>query len=124
MADKNKQIEATGIAILVATILAIVTWQSVKGSITMDTAITIYVIAVPFAIGLYVNSSAPSKAQILTALWGVFLSVVNKKLDIPQALKEIEIIIMNAVNMWYQLNQKVENDAKKPGTTTPTPAKA
>jgi hypothetical protein len=112
MTDKNKQIEATGILILIVTILGIVTWQFIKGAIDVDLLATLYVVSIPFAIGLYVNSAAPSKAQVLGALWGVFISVVSKKLSIPQALKEIEIIIMNAVTLWDQLNTKVKEDAK------------
>ena len=107
----NKQIESGGILIMMVTILGLVTWQYFKGNIEDYVMITIWVSAAPFCLGLYVNSASPQKAQILTAIWGVFISVVSKKLSIPAAMAELQIIITNAVNMWDQLNQKAKADA-------------
>jgi len=107
----NKQIESGGILIMMVTILGLVTWQFFKGTIEDYVMITIWVSAAPFCLGLYVNSASPQKAQILTAIWGVFISVVSKKLSIPAAMAELQIIITNAVNMWDQLNQKAKADA-------------
>ena len=118
----NKQIESGGILIMMVTILGLVTWQYFKGNIEDYVMITIWVSAAPFCLGLYVNSASPQKAQILTAIWGVFISVVSKKLSIPAAMAELQIIITNAVNMWDQLNQKAKADAKaitKPAEPAP-----
>ena len=107
----NKQIESGGILIMMVTILALVTWQFFKGNIDEIVMVTIWASAAPFCIGLYVNTSSPQKAQILSAIWGVFISVVTKKLSIAAAMGELQIIITNAVNMWDQLNQKAKIEA-------------
>jgi len=107
----NKQIESGGIAIMMGTILALVTWQYFKGNIEDYILITIWASAAPFAIGLYVNSASPQKAQVLGALWGVFISFVQKKIDLPAALKELEVIIVNAVALWDSLNKAVKDKA-------------
>ena len=115
MGDKNKQLEAAGILVLIGTILGVISYYGWKGLIPEDAVVTIWVVAAPFAAGLYLNATPANKAQILGALWGVFWSVVTKKINIPQALAELEVIIKNAVNMWDSLNKA----AQLPATTEP-----
>lgn len=117
---ENKQIQSTSIFILLLTVAGMViyyTWFEHK--IPTEVAIPILVLIVPFAIGLYTSAASPEKAQLIGAMWSVFISVVSKKMNIQEAMKQIEIILVNGVNLWNILRQKSEDLKKKLDGTNP-----
>ena len=114
LTEKNKQIESAGIFVLLLTILGMIVYYTwVENEISTQMAIPLIIVIVPFAMGLYLNATKPQKAQMLAALWGIFVSVVTRKITIAEAMKQCEIVMVNAVTLWNSLNQKAEDDKKQ-----------
>ena len=111
---ENKQIQASGILIMLLTVVGMLIYYTwFKRVIPEEASIPLLVVLVPFAMGLFNNASKPQKAQLLQSIWGIFGSLITKKISLMEAMKQMEIIMATAVNVWFAANEKAKLAVEK-----------
>ena len=111
---ENKEIQSSGILIMLLTVSGLLVYYTWFKKIIPEAAtIPIMVVIIPFAMGMYTNAAKPQKAQLMGALWGIFVGLITKRLSLIEAMKQCEIIMATAVNVWFAANEKAKLAVEK-----------